>query len=80
MAPSAAASENRKALVRRMLIDVLMGREDPEGFFAMCVSALGPQETRSQFLALIQPLSTANSSLHSGLTSIYEQYFSKVSG
>ncbi|KAK1887715.1 Deoxyribodipyrimidine photo-lyase [Dissostichus eleginoides] len=78
MAPSAAASEDRKALVRRMLIEVLMGREDPEGFFAMCVSALGPQETRSQFLALIQPLSTANSSLHSGLTSIYEQYFSKT--
>lgn len=62
-----------------MLKEVLMGREDPEGFFAMCVSNLGHQESRSQFLSLIQPLSTANSSLHSILTSIYQEYFTKVS-
>lgn len=63
-----------------MLREVLVGREDPEGFFGMCVSALGHQETRSQFLSLIQPLSTANSSLHAILTSIYKEYFSQVSG
>lgn len=80
MPPSAAAAEDGKALVRKMLREVLMGREDPEVFFAMCVSALGHQDTRSQFLPLIQPLSSANSSLHSTLTSIYKEYFSKVSG
>lgn len=79
MPPSAAAgSEGSKALVSRMLREVLVGREDPEGFFALCLSALGHQETRSQFLSHIQPLSTANSSLHSILTSIYKDYFSKV--
>lgn len=61
-----------------MLREVLDGREDPEGFFALCLSALGHQETRSQFPSYIQPLSTANSSLHSILTSIYKEYFSKV--
>lgn len=80
MPHSVAAAEDSKALVRKTLREVLVGREDPEGFFAMCVSALGHQETRSQFLSLIQPLSTAtNSSLHSILTSIYRGYFSKVS-
>ncbi|XP_030281970.1 uncharacterized protein LOC115586772 isoform X1 [Sparus aurata] len=79
MPPAAAAgAEDSKALVRKMLREVLVGREDPEWFFAMCVSALGHQETRSQFLSLIQPLSTANSSLHSTLTSIYREYFSKT--
>ncbi|XP_074489244.1 deoxyribodipyrimidine photo-lyase [Sebastes fasciatus] len=78
MPPSAAAAEDGKALVRKMLREVLMGREDPEVFFAMCVSALGHQDTRSQFLPLIQPLSSANSSLHSTLTSIYKEYFSKT--
>ncbi|XP_075945864.1 deoxyribodipyrimidine photo-lyase [Anarhichas minor] len=74
MPPSAADS---KVLVRKTLREVLVGREDPEGFFATCVSALGHQETRSQFLSLIQPLSTANGPLHSTLTSIYREYFSK---
>lgn len=79
MPPSVAAgAEGSKALVSRMLREVLVGREDPEGFFALCLSALGHQETRSQFLSHIQPLSTANSSLHSILTSIYKEYFSKV--
>ncbi|XP_049429831.1 deoxyribodipyrimidine photo-lyase [Epinephelus fuscoguttatus] len=79
MPPSAASgAEDGKVLVRKMLREVLVGREDPEGFFVMCVSALGHQETRSQFLSLIQPLSTANSSLHSILTSIYTEYFNKT--
>ncbi|XP_027128392.1 uncharacterized protein si:ch1073-390k14.1 [Larimichthys crocea] len=79
MSPSAAAGAgDSKALVRRMLREVLVGREDPEGFFVMCLSALGHQETRSQFVSLIQPLSTANSSLHCTLTSIYREYFSKT--
>ncbi|XP_029288796.1 LOW QUALITY PROTEIN: uncharacterized protein LOC115009143 [Cottoperca gobio] len=78
MPPSAAATEDSIALVRKTLREVLVGREDPEGFFATCVSALGHQETRSHFLSLIQPLSTANSSLHSRLTSIYQEYFSKT--
>ncbi|XP_034541283.1 deoxyribodipyrimidine photo-lyase [Notolabrus celidotus] len=78
MPPSAGATEDSKALVRKVLREVLMGREDPEGFFAMCVSALGHQETRSQFLSIIQPLSTANISMHTVLTSIYNEYFSKT--
>ncbi|XP_040894004.1 deoxyribodipyrimidine photo-lyase [Toxotes jaculatrix] len=78
MPPSAAGAEDSKAFVRKMLREVLVGREDPEGFFAVCVSVLGHQETRSRFLSLIQPLSTANSSLHSTLTSIYREYFSKT--
>ncbi|XP_059191104.1 deoxyribodipyrimidine photo-lyase [Centropristis striata] len=78
MPPSAAADDESKALVRKTLREVLVGREDPEGFFAMCVSALGNQETRSQFMSLIQPLSTANRSLHSTLTSIYKKYFSET--
>eukprot|EP00064_Thunnus_orientalis_P010412 superscaffoldBa00001415_g10438 len=75
--PVVGGAEDSKAVVRKMLREVLVGREDPEGFFTMCVSVLGHQETRSQFLSLIQPLSTANSSLHSVLTSIYREYFTK---
>ncbi|XP_072241817.1 deoxyribodipyrimidine photo-lyase [Leuresthes tenuis] len=75
MSPSAAGDQ---ALVRQMLREVLVGREDPECFFAMCVSVLGHQETFSQFPSLIKPLSTANIRLHSVLTSIYQQYFSKT--
>ncbi|XP_058501463.1 deoxyribodipyrimidine photo-lyase [Solea solea] len=78
MPPSAAGAEDRRAYVRKLLREVLVGREDPEGFFAMCVSVLGHQDTRSHFLTLIQPLTTANSTLHSGLTSIYQDYFSKT--
>ncbi|KAL6106840.1 uncharacterized protein ACO6RY_10610 [Pungitius sinensis] len=70
--------EDSKVLVRRMLVEVLMGREDPEGFFAMCVSVLGHRETSSQFLPLIRPLATANGSLHATLTSIHKEYFSKT--
>ncbi|XP_061578642.1 deoxyribodipyrimidine photo-lyase [Cololabis saira] len=75
MPPSAAGDQ---VLLRQMLREVLVGREDPEGFFAMCVSVLGHQDTRSQFPSLIKPLSTANTRLHSVLSSIYQQYFSKT--
>lgn len=73
-------ADDSKALVRKMLRELLVGREDPEGFFAVCVSVLGHQEIRSKFMSLIQPVLTANSSIHSALTSIYREYFSKVSG
>lgn len=54
-----------------------MGREDPEGFFGICVSVLGHEDTRLHFLSLIQPLSTAENQLHYRLSSIYREYFSK---
>lgn len=80
MAPSAApGAEESRATVRRMLREVLVGREDPEGFFALCLSALGHRETRSQFPSYIQPLSTSYSALHGCLTAIYTEYFSQVS-
>ncbi|XP_071393724.1 deoxyribodipyrimidine photo-lyase [Centroberyx affinis] len=75
--PPAAGGEDTKTSVRKMLRELLLGREDPEGFFGLCVSVLGHRDTRSQFPSLIQPLSTANNSLHSTLTSIYLEYFSK---
>lgn len=79
MPPSVAPDgESNKAWVRRILREVLAGREDPEGSFARCLSALGHQETRSRYLSYIEPLSAANSSLHSVLSSIYREYFSKV--
>lgn len=79
MAPSAPpGAEQSRAMVRRMLREVLVGREDPEGFFALCLSALGHRETRLQFPSYIQPLATANSSLHGSLTAIYTEYFSQV--
>ncbi|RVE71891.1 hypothetical protein OJAV_G00056560 [Oryzias javanicus] len=71
-------SKGDHALVREMLKEVLTGREDPEGFFAICLSVLGHRETYSMFPALIKPLSTANISVHSTLTLIYEEYFSKT--
>uniref|UniRef100_A0A3Q1F092 Si:ch1073-390k14.1 n=1 Tax=Acanthochromis polyacanthus TaxID=80966 RepID=A0A3Q1F092_9TELE len=75
MPPPAADGQTE---VRKMLRDVLVGREDPEGFFAMCVSILGHRETRTLFPSLIQPLSTANRALHSILISIYQEYFTKT--
>ncbi|XP_029010334.1 deoxyribodipyrimidine photo-lyase [Betta splendens] len=77
MPRSAAAIDDSKAWVRKMIREVLVGREDPEGLFAMCLSVLGPQETRSQFLCLIRPLAAANAELHFRLSSIYQEYFSK---
>ncbi|KAF6735023.1 Deoxyribodipyrimidine photo-lyase [Oryzias melastigma] len=71
-------SKDDHALVREMLKEVLTGREDPEGFFAICLSVLGHRETYSMFPTLIKPLSTANISVHSTLTLIYEEYFSKT--
>nr|XP_057931297.1 deoxyribodipyrimidine photo-lyase [Doryrhamphus excisus] len=65
------------AVVRKHLREVLVGREDPEVFFAMCLSILGHQETRWQFLPIIQPLSSGNRSLHSALASIYQEYFTQ---
>ncbi|TNN39974.1 hypothetical protein EYF80_049850 [Liparis tanakae] len=79
MSPSAAAREAGKELVRKTLREVLVGREDPDGFFATCVSVLGPQETRAQFRSLIRPLGTAHGALHATLASIYEGYFTEVS-
>uniref|UniRef100_A0A3P8T518 Si:ch1073-390k14.1 n=1 Tax=Amphiprion percula TaxID=161767 RepID=A0A3P8T518_AMPPE len=75
MPPPAADGQTE---VRKMLREVLVGREDPEGFFAMCVSILGHRETRTVFPSLIQPLSTANRALHSILISIYQEYFTKT--
>lgn len=77
--PVAPDGESNKVWVRRILRDVLGGREDPEVFFAMCLSVLGHQETRSQYPGHIEPLSTSNSILHRVLTNIYQEYFSKVS-
>ena len=80
MAPSASGLGDGAATVRKLLREVLEGREDPGVFFATCVSVLGHQETLSRFPALIRPLSAANGSLHGDLASIYRGYFSKVSG
>ncbi|XP_028306298.1 uncharacterized protein LOC114465469 [Gouania willdenowi] len=66
-----------QTLLRQMLGQLLGGREDPEGFFAMCVSVLGHRETRSRFPSFIQPLCASHGSLHAQLTSIYLRYFSK---
>ncbi|XP_055011518.1 deoxyribodipyrimidine photo-lyase [Boleophthalmus pectinirostris] len=75
MSLSIGSGEDGVSLVRKMLREVLVGREDPEGFFALCVSVLGHHDTRAQFLTIIRPLSTANIALHSALTAIYEEYF-----
>ncbi|CAL8358782.1 unnamed protein product [Lota lota] len=56
---------------------LVLGGEDPAGFFGICVSAIGHSETRSVFPSLIQPLATVDPSLHSTLISIYVEYFSK---
>lgn len=76
--PQTGEEDGELAVVRRLLKDVLLGREDPEGFFVMCLSILGHQGTRARFLPVVQPLSSANRSLHSTLVSIYEEYFAKV--
>ncbi|KAK7892165.1 hypothetical protein WMY93_024128 [Mugilogobius chulae] len=78
MSSSKDSGDNGVSLVRKMLREVLVGREDPDGFFALCVSVLGHQDTRAQFLTVIRPLATANVALHSTLTAIYEEYFSNI--
>lgn len=76
--PPSSCPTSQQALVREMLREVLAGREDPEGFFALCVSLLGHQEILHRFPSFIQPLSSSNRDLHSTLSSIYLHYFSKT--
>uniref|UniRef100_A0A8C6SNQ7 Si:ch1073-390k14.1 n=1 Tax=Neogobius melanostomus TaxID=47308 RepID=A0A8C6SNQ7_9GOBI len=78
MSPSTGSGENGVSVVRKMLREVLVGHEDPEGFFAMCVSVLGHHDTWSQFLTIIRPLSTAHVALHCRLTAIYDEYFTHI--
>lgn len=63
--------------VRELLRELILGREDPQGFFCMCVSLLGDADTRRLFLDLIKPLSSEYEHLHSQLTSVFLEYFSK---
>ncbi|XP_071199544.1 deoxyribodipyrimidine photo-lyase [Salvelinus alpinus] len=69
--------EDPMSQVRQMLRELLVGRENAEGFFCLCVSVLGHNDTRTHFLPLIQLLATDHNSLHTTLTSIYLEYFSK---
>lgn len=78
MSPSVGTGEEGVSLVKKMLREVLVGREDPEGFFALCVSVLGHHSTRSQFPTIVRPLSTAHVALHCRLTAIYEEYFTNT--
>lgn len=78
MSPSVDSGDGGVSLVRKMLRKVLVGREDPEGFFALCVSVLGHHDTRAQFLTIIRPLSTAHVALHCRLTDIYDEYFTNT--
>lgn len=64
--------------VRELLREVMLGREDPDGFFCLCLSLLGDTDTRTHFLDLIEPLSSGHEHLHSQLTAIFLEYFSKV--
>lgn len=66
--------------VRHFLRELLLGREDPEGFFCLCLSILGHRETRVRFRELIAPLTDSHRQLHSLLLTIYQEYFSKVRG
>lgn len=78
MSQSIESGQDKLSLVRKMLREVVVGREDSEGFFALCVSVLGYHDTRSRFLTIIRPLSTAHSALHCRLTGIYEEYFTNI--
>uniref|UniRef100_A0A8C8HTH6 Photolyase/cryptochrome alpha/beta domain-containing protein n=1 Tax=Oncorhynchus tshawytscha TaxID=74940 RepID=A0A8C8HTH6_ONCTS len=69
--------EDPMSQVRQMLRELLVGRENAEGFFCLCVSVLGHNDTRTHFLPLIQLLATDHNRLHTTLTSIYLEYFSK---
>ena len=73
----AGAADNIASL-SNTLQQLVLGGEDPGGFFGICVSAMGHSETRSVFPSLIQPLATVDPSQHSTLLSIYVEYFSKV--
>ncbi|XP_065139852.2 deoxyribodipyrimidine photo-lyase [Paramisgurnus dabryanus] len=63
--------------VRELLRELILGREDPDGFFCLCLSLLGDTETRTLFLDLIKPLLPAHEHLHSQLTAMFLDYFSK---
>ncbi|KAL7878515.1 hypothetical protein AOLI_G00094890 [Acnodon oligacanthus] len=60
-----------------MLRDLMLGLEDPEGFFCLCLSALGERDTRALFLDLIKPLASGHNQLYSQLTTIFFNYFSQ---
>lgn len=64
--------------VRELLRELVSGREDPDGFFCMCLSLLGDTDTRTHFLDEIKPLLSGHEHLHSQLTAIFLEYFSKV--
>lgn len=64
--------------VRELLSELMLGREDPDGFFCLCLSLLGDTDTRTLFLDLIKPLLPAHEHLHSPLTAMFLDYFSKV--
>lgn len=64
--------------VRELLRELMLGREDPDGFFCLCLSLLGDTDTRTHFLDVIEPLSSGHEHLHSQLTAIFLEYFSKV--
>lgn len=64
--------------VREFLRELMLGREDPEGFFCLCLSLLGDTDTRTHFLDVIKPISSGHEHLHSQLTQIFLEYFSKV--
>ncbi|KAK7151774.1 hypothetical protein R3I94_008200 [Phoxinus phoxinus] len=63
--------------VRELLRELMLGREDPDGFFCLCLSLLGDTDTRTHFLDVIEPLSSGHEHLHSQLTAIFLEYFSK---
>ncbi|KAI4902611.1 hypothetical protein NFI96_032932, partial [Prochilodus magdalenae] len=70
-------SQTKASQVRAMLRDLLSGREDPEGFFCLCLSALGDRDTRALFLDFIKPLASGHIQLYRQLTAIFLDYFSQ---
>ncbi|KAG9272970.1 hypothetical protein AMEX_G12052 [Astyanax mexicanus] len=63
--------------VRLKLRDLLLGLEDAEGFFCLCLSALGERDTLALFLDLIKPLASGHVQLYSQLSAIHTNYFSR---
>ncbi|KAG1935023.1 deoxyribodipyrimidine photo-lyase [Pimephales promelas] len=63
--------------VRELLRELMLGREDPDGCFCLCLSLLGDTDTRTHFLDMIEPLSSGHEHLHSQLTATFLEYFSK---
>ncbi|KAK2894463.1 hypothetical protein Q8A67_011692 [Cirrhinus molitorella] len=68
---------NSKTQVHGLLRELMLGREDPDGFFCLCLSLLGDTDTRTHFLDVIEPLLSGHEHLHSQLTAIFLEYFSK---